>query len=181
MKRFTVQVQNGQAQTRGKTRVENWNNHKFWTVSIQDIEYANFYHCPCPKPPKGAKKVFRLKPERVGATIDVPLSSHNKGIKIKLGKLKMTQFPVNCNIATMKHKLQGVSMYTLIVNSWGYGWDNWVYVVLSRVRTRLGLFLSKKLDLKKKFKVPEKGECKRKRNSTSNSFTPSVATTRSIN
>ena len=42
------------------------------------------------------------------------------------------------------------------VNSWGYGFENWVYVVLSRVQTRLGLFLNKKLDLKKKFKVPEK-------------------------
>ena len=31
-----------------------------------------------------------------------------------------------------------------------------MYVVLSRVRTRSGLFLNKKLDLKKKFKVPEK-------------------------
>ena len=31
-----------------------------------------------------------------------------------------------------------------------------MYVVLSRVQTRSGLFLSKKLDLKKKFKVPEK-------------------------
>ena len=29
-------------------------------------------------------------------------------------------------------------------------------VVLSRVRTRSGLFLNKKLDLKKMFKVPEK-------------------------
>ena len=47
-------------------------------------------------------------------------------------------------------------MDALMVNSWSYGFENWVYVVLSRVRTRSGLFLSKKLDLKKKFKVPEK-------------------------
>ena len=47
-------------------------------------------------------------------------------------------------------------MDTLIVNSRVYGWDNWVYVVLSRVRTRSGLCLSKKLDLKKRFKVPER-------------------------
>ena len=68
----------------------------------------------------------------------------------------MTQLPVNCNIATTGHKLQGMSKDALIVNSWGYGFENWVYVVLSRVRTRSGLFLNKKLDLKKKFKVPEK-------------------------
>ena len=68
----------------------------------------------------------------------------------------MTQLPVNCNIATTGHKLQGMSKDALIVNSWGYGFENWVYGVLSRVRTRSGLFLNKKLDLKKKFRVPEK-------------------------
>ena len=40
-------------------------------------------------------------------------------------------------------------MDTLTVNSWGYGWDKWVYVVLSRVRARSALFLGKKLDLKR--------------------------------
>ena len=68
----------------------------------------------------------------------------------------MTQLPVNCNIATTGHKLQGMSKDALIVNSWDYGFEHWVYVVLSRVRTRSGLFLNKKLDLKKKFRVPEK-------------------------
>ena len=63
--------------------------------------------------------------------------------------------PVNCNIATTGHELQEMSNDALIVNSWGYGFENWVYVVLSRVRTRSGLFLNKKLNLKKKFKVPE--------------------------
>ena len=123
-------------------------------MSIQDVEYADFYNYP--KPSKGAKKLFRWKPERVGATIDIPISSHNKGIRIKLGKLKVTQLPVKCNIATTGHKLQGMSIDALIVNSRGCEWGNWVYVVLSRVWTRSGLFLSKKLDLKKKFKVPEK-------------------------
>ena len=45
---------------------------------------------------------------------------------------------------------------TLIINSRGYGFENLVYVVLSRVRTRAGLILNAKLDLCKKFKVPEK-------------------------
>ena len=133
---------------------KNWDRHKVYTVSIQDVEYVDFYHYP--SPPKGASKTFRLKPEKVGATIDFPLSSQKEGIRIKLGKLKVTQLPVNCNIATTGHKLQGMSKDALIVNSWGYGFENWVYVVLSRVRTRSGLFLNKKLDLKKKFKVPEK-------------------------
>ena len=49
-----------------------------------------------------------------------------------------------------------MSKDSLIINSWGYGFENWVYVVLSRVRTRAGLILNAKLDLRKKFKVPEK-------------------------
>ena len=64
--------------------------------------------------------------------------------------------PVNCNIATTGHKLQGTSKDSLIVNSWSYTFVNWVYVVLSRVRTRSGLLLNKKLDLKKTFTVPDK-------------------------
>ena len=53
----------------------------------------------------------------------------------------ITQIPVNSNIATTGHKLQGMSKNTLIVNNWDYKFVNWVYVVLSRVRTRKGLFL----------------------------------------
>ena len=40
-----------------------------------------------------------------------------KGLRNKLGKVKVTQFPVNCNIATTGHKLQGISKYTLIISS----------------------------------------------------------------
>ena len=134
----------------GARRVwKNWDRHKVYTVSIQDVEYVEFYHHP--SPPKGASATFRLKPERVGATIDFPLSSHKQGIRIKLGKVKVTQVPVNCNIATTGHKLQGTSKDSLIVNSWSYTFANWVYVVLSRVRTRSGLLLNKKLDLKKSY------------------------------
>ena len=42
------------------------------------------------------------------------------------------------------------------MNSWSYTSANWVYVVLSRVRTRSGLLLNKKFDLKKTFTVPDK-------------------------
>ena len=49
-----------------------------------------------------------------------------------------------------------MSKDALIINYWGYGFENLVYVVLSRVRTRVGLILNAKLDLHQKFKVPEK-------------------------
>jgi len=68
-------------------------------------------------------------------------------VKLKLGNVCMTQFPVNSNIATAGHKVQGMSKDLLIVNSWKYGFPNWVYVVLSTVHTLSGLHLCQPLDL----------------------------------
>ena len=133
---------------------KNWDGHKVFTVLANEVEFVEFEHYP--STPKGATKTFQLKPEKVGVTIDFPLTSHKNGLRIKLGKVNVTQLPVNCNIATTGHKLQGMSKDALIINSWGYGFENWVYVVLSRVRTRAGLVLNVKLDLHRKFKVPEK-------------------------
>ena len=103
-----------------------------WTASVDDIEYVEFEHFP--SAPKGAEKIFRLEPEKFSAVIDFPLTSDGNGVKVKLGAVKVTQIPVNCNIATTGHKLQGMSLDNLVVNSWGYKFENWVYVVLSRVR-----------------------------------------------
>ena len=61
----------------------------------------------------------------------------------------------NSNIATTGHKLQGMSKDILIVNDWNYQCVNWVYVVLSRVRTLAGLYLMKPLDLERGFNVPQ--------------------------
>ena len=60
--------------------------------------------------------------------------------------ISMTQFCVIHNIATTGHKLQGVSLDDLVVNSWNYSCPNWVYVILSRVRTLAGLVFNVPLD-----------------------------------
>ena len=52
-----------------------------------------------------------------------------------VGKAYITQFP----------------WWLLIVDCWSYTFANWVYVVLSRVRTHDGLFLCRPLDLDKPF------------------------------
>ena len=64
----------------------------------------------------------------------------------------MTQFGVIDNIAMTGHKLQGVSLDNLVVNSWNYSVPNWVYVVLSRVRKMVGLVLNTKLDPTKNYR-----------------------------
>ena len=47
---------------------------------------------------------LKLKPEIVSVNIPLKIMGHNMG---KLTSLKMMQFPVNSNIATTGHKLQG--------------------------------------------------------------------------
>jgi len=56
----------------------------------------------------------------------------------------MMQIPVNLNDATTVHKLQGVTKKSLIIHNWT-NTHGWIYTVLSRVRTRNGLFLNKPL------------------------------------
>jgi hypothetical protein len=80
-------------------------------------------------------------------------------IKIGTEELKAacigTQFPLVSNSCTTGHKLQGCSCDGLLVNEWHYG-GNWVYVVLSRVRTRKGLWIRVPLDTDlEKYLMPE--------------------------
>ena len=63
---------------------------------------------------------------------------------VDIGNIVMHQLPVNSNIATTGHKLQGMSKLMMVVTEWG-SFPNWIYVVLSRVTTRAGLFLLKLL------------------------------------
>ena len=59
--------------------------------------------------------------------------------------LQGTAFPIISNNCTTGHKLQGCTVDSILVNDWHYK-QNWVYVVLSRVKTMKGLYLRKKLD-----------------------------------
>ena len=69
--------------------------------------------------------------------------------------MKATQVPVIVNNATTGHKLQGTGVDCLFVHKWSYV-TNWVYVMLSRVRTHAGLYCRKSLsyDLTR-YAVPE--------------------------
>ena len=69
-------------------------------------------------------------------------------------KMKATQLPIISNNATTGHKLQGSSVKCLFVHQWS-NVKNWNYVMLSRVRTRKGLFCRDKITRKKMlYKVP---------------------------
>ena len=65
------------------------------------------------------------------------------------------QLPINSNDATTGNKLQGMSKDVVIISSWPTGglFKNWDYVVLSRVRTRNGLYLFEEMYITKSFKL----------------------------
>ena len=74
--------------------------------------------------------------------------------------LKMRLLPVNISTASTGHKLQGRSKDTLIITSWpnfknNYIFNNWEYVVLSRVRTLNGLYLFEPIDEIRSFEPSE--------------------------
>ena len=85
-------------------------------------------------------KYFKIYPETLSVKIKMKTL-----MNFKLKGIYATQFGLNDNIATTCHKLQGVSLDSLVVDSFNYGLKNWVYVVLSRVTTRNGLVLCKNL------------------------------------
>jgi hypothetical protein len=129
---------------------KNWDGKKVWTVSVNDVEWMEFEHYPTLP---GAKvRTFKLEPREFTATIKVPLT---EDLSTTVGNARVKQVPVNSNIATTGHKMQGMSKDIIIVNSWNYRCANWVYVVLSRVRTLSGLYLMAPLDLERRFNVPE--------------------------
>ena len=130
-------------------RWKNWDGKKVWTVSVDDVDWVEFEHYPT----IGSKaRTFKLKPQEFSATIKFPLT---ESINTTVGNAQVKQVPVNSNTATTGHKLQGMSKDILIVNDWNYRCVNWIYVVLSRVRTLAGLYLMKPLDLERSFNVPQ--------------------------
>lgn len=122
---------------------KNWDGRKVRTVSVDDVDHIICEHIG------DDPASFKLKPE----TDTVAISFHMMGQKQTIGRIRIKQFGVNSNVATTGHKLQGTSKDKLIVASWNFSVPNWIYVVLSRVRTLKGLFLTEKLDESKPFPV----------------------------
>jgi hypothetical protein len=101
--------------------------------------------------------LFTVTPEQhvVKAKILKPHALQIKGKERETLKMKVTQLPVVVNNATTGHKLQGSGVAELFVHKWSYV-TNWVYVMLSRVKTHSGLYCRKPIssDLRK-YAVPE--------------------------
>ena len=95
------------------------------------------------------QRTFKLKPKATTfkANISIPnndILNHLQEIKDQI-YVRFTQLPIIINIATTGHKLQGTGVDNLFVHTWRYE-KNWVYVVLSRVKTLNGLYLREALN-----------------------------------
>ena len=123
-------------------------------VRTSQVSYIVLRHCNDRIQPPAT---FSLQPKRqtFKAKILKPRPLQVKGNERELLQMKATQLPVLINNVTTGHKLQGSGVDSLFVHNWSYV-TNWVYVMLSRVKTRAGLFCRKELskDLQK-YAVPQ--------------------------
>jgi hypothetical protein len=121
-------------------RWKNYDGRKVTTVGVNDCEYMLCENWEAEEKDRPPKK-FKLTPEADTYELKMPMQAH-----IIPFHLNITQFGVISCIGTTGHKLQGMSKDNIIVTSWNYGTRNWIYVVLSRVRTLAGLHLLQKLN-----------------------------------
>jgi hypothetical protein len=131
---------------------KNWEGKKVYSTTVNNVEYielertSSSFH---------RNKFFRLHPKKFSAIATSNFLDDPTGKKQQV-KVSITQFPLNSNDATTGHKLQGMSISQLIVQSWCYRTPNWIYTVLSRVRSFDGLFLVEPLRYKPEyFEVPK--------------------------
>ena len=95
---------------------------------------------------KKEKKPVVVKIQPVKTTVNIKL--RNLGSTVMKSQ-KIEQLDVLSGSASTGHKLQGQSKDALIVVDWTYKIDNWIYVVLSRVRTMNGIFFMQPIDPEK--------------------------------
>jgi len=127
---------------------ENWEGFMVNTIHAHDVKYMI-----CRKEKEkdsDPDEYFKMEP----ISSAIKISCKYLG-NLPIRGINMTQFGVIDNIATTGHKLQGVSLDNLVVNSWNYGCPNWVYVVLSRVRKLAGLVFNTPLDSTKDYRPPQ--------------------------
>ena len=123
---------------------ETWEGYTVNTVLASQVDYIICMH-------EGKKdKYFIVKPKKSQCKVRMRMWDDTV-----LENIKMTYLPINCNISTTGHKIQGKTLDHLIVNSWAYGCTHWVYVVLSRVRQLKSLVLNEKLDIHREYKAKE--------------------------
>jgi hypothetical protein len=109
---------------------KNWDGRKVNTVSADVVEWVRFQHWP--EPPRNVNRFFNFKlcPCQYTTIVKQLPIPGIADVTVDIGNIVMHQLPVNSNIATTGHKLQGMSKLMMVVTEWG-SFPNWIYVVLS--------------------------------------------------
>ncbi len=95
---------------------------------------------------------FKIKPESRVFKCRFPVWDEFGRMKRISQSMTIEHFAAIVNYATTGHKLQGKSLDQLIISEWSRK-ENWAYVVLSRVQTLSGLFLTKPIPFDIDFSV----------------------------
>ena len=115
--------------------------HGYWvnSVSVDDVEHLQLQWQDSSR----FIGTFKIRPQKATYKVLYPIVLLEKKIRTKTS-ICLTQFPIVINHATTGHKLQGKSLNKLVIAQWSRQ-KNWAYVVISRVRTLSGLYLTKKI------------------------------------
>ena len=117
-------------------------------VSVSNVEYIELQLMEGEH-----NKTIRLTPitgtaiAKFPDPMDLKTGTDNKCKRLSK-RIQLIQFPINYANARTTHKLQGKSLESVMVSTWSYT-INWIYVVLSRVRTSTGLFVRMPLSYEK--------------------------------
>lgn len=121
-------------------------------VRATQVDHVVLKHCNDRVEPQ----IFSMQPMQYSfiAKMPKPRILQTRGSERERIRMKATQVPLLVNNATTGHKLQGSGVDNLFVHAWSYV-TNWPYVMLSRVKTRNGLFMRKALSKRlENYRVP---------------------------
>ncbi len=125
------------------------------SVLADEVDYITLQHTN----PRAEPQLFNVYPKKHSFTVVLDEKDDyyhkffdDKGFPTQYSAI---QVPILSNFATTGHKLQGSTVASLFVHQWNYT-QNWVYVVLSRIKKIEGLFIRQCLKHNKKaFAVPD--------------------------
>ena len=124
----------------------NVNGYYVNTVGISRVK-----HLLCTYMENGLEKEMEVVPKLSTCRVHMPLSILPGIQQRHYVRIALNYFPLVVNYATTGHKLQGQTKESLFVKELDYR-RNWLYVVLSRVKSLNGLFLQLPIDGRKDFR-----------------------------
>ena len=101
-------------------KVEIWNGYKVYTVEACDVDQIVCEHSK--KNEKEESRTFVLPIKSFDVTVKFPIGNGRQFLK--LSRSRIMQFPINNDLATTGHKLQGMTKQYLIVSQLNYSTPN---------------------------------------------------------